>query len=313
MTRYLGMRLADAIITLLLVLTVVFLALRVLPGDPAIAALGDMAGEEQIRAFREELGLNRPLYEQYFSFLWNMLQMDFGQSLANNDVILDVLLNNLPYTMQLAVAAMSIGMLIGVPAGIVSAVNKGKTVDYLARIFALVGLCIPDFYLGALMLIVFALHLDWLPIMGGGSGFLDRLHHLVLPACTLGLVMAAFTSRLTRSALLEVLGRDYVRTARAKGVSERLVITKHALRNAMIPVVTGFGIYILTMLSGSISIELIFSRPGIGAVLVNGITGRDYTVVQAGLVMFAFFVVMVNVVIDIIYALIDPRIRIQGR
>jgi ABC-type dipeptide/oligopeptide/nickel transport system permease component len=313
MTRYLGMRLADAIITLLLVLTVVFLALRVLPGDPAIAALGDMAGEEQIRAFREELGLNRPLYEQYFSFLWNMLQMDFGRSMSNNDVILDVLLTNLPYTMQLAAAAMTIGMLIGVPAGIVSAVNKGRTVDYLARIFALVGLCIPDFYLGALMLIVFALHLDWLPIMGGGGEFLDRLHHLVLPGCTLGLVMAAFTSRLTRSALLEVLGKDYVRTARAKGVSERLVITKHALRNALIPVVTGFGIYILTMLSGSISIELIFSRPGIGAVLVNGITGRDYTIVQAGLVMFAFFVVLVNVLVDVVYALIDPRIRIQGR
>lgn len=313
MLRYIGGRLVDTALTALLVLTLVFVALRILPGDPAVAVLGDMAGTAQIEAFREELGLNQPLHVQYFQFVWDMVRLDFGRSLANNEPIVDIIANNLPYTLQLATAAITIGMIIGVPIGIVSATRRGRAVDYGGRIFALLGLCIPDFYLGALMLIAFSLYLDIFPIMGGGDGFWDRLNHLVLPATTLGLVMAAFTSRLTRSALLEVLGRDYVRTARAKGLIETLVVGKHALRNAMIPVATGFGIYILTMLSGSISIELIFSRPGIGSVLVTGINGRDYTVVQAGLVMFSLCVVLVNFAMDIVYALIDPRVRVPGR
>lgn len=313
MIRMLVNRLLDTAVTALLVLTLVFAALRILPGDPAVATLGDTAGTAQIEAFREQLGLNRPLVEQYGYFLWDMLQLDFGRSLVNGDAISAILLANLPYTLQLAAGAILVGMMIGVPAGIVSAINKGRALDYGARVFALVGLCIPDFYLGALMLIAFALTLDWFPIMGGGNGLWGSLYHVALPALTLGLVMAAFTSRLTRSALLEVLGRDYVRTARAKGVSETWVVGKHALRNAMIPVVTGFGIYILTMLSGSISIELIFSRPGIGSVLINGINARDYPVVQAGLVMFSMCVVLVNFGVDIVYALIDPRVRVAGR
>ena len=313
MIRLLVNRLFDTLVTALLVLTLVFVALRILPGDPAVAALGDTAGTAQIEALREQLGLNRPLAAQYFYFLWDMLRLDFGRSMLNGASISGILLSNLPYTLQLAAGAILVGMLIGVPAGILSAINKGRGLDYGARVFALIGLCIPDFYLGALMLIAFALTLDWFPIMGGGSGLWGSLYHVALPALTLGLVMAAFTSRLTRSALLEVLGRDYVRTARAKGVSERWVVGKHALRNAMIPVVTGFGIYILTLLSGSISIELIFSRPGIGSVLINGINARDYAVVQAGLVMFSMFVVLVNFGVDIVYALIDPRVRVAAR
>ncbi len=313
MIRLLVNRLFDTLVTALLVLTLVFVALRILPGDPAVAALGDTAGTAQIEALREQLGLNRSLAAQYFYFLWDMLRLDFGRSMLNGASISGILLSNLPYTLQLAAGAILVGMLIGVPAGILSAINKGRGLDYGARVFALIGLCIPDFYLGALMLIAFALTLDWFPIMGGGSGLWGSLYHVALPALTLGLVMAAFTSRLTRSALLEVLGRDYVRTARAKGVSERWVVGKHALRNAMIPVVTGFGIYILTMLSGSISIELIFSRPGIGSVLINGINARDYAVVQAGLVMFSMFVVLVNFGVDIVYALIDPRVRVAAR
>jgi peptide/nickel transport system permease protein len=177
---------------------------------------------------------------------------------------------------------------------------------------ALAGYCIPDFFLGALVLIAFAVRLPLFPAMGGGSGLFDRLDHLVLPAVTLGLIMAAFTSRLTRSALLEVLNRDYIRTARAKGVPERGVTYRHGLRNALIPVVTGFGIYILTMLSGSIAIELIFARPGLGTVLINGITSRDYPVVQAALLVFALFVVGVNVAMDLLYVVIDPRLRRGG-
>lgn len=204
---------------------------------------------------------------------------------------------------------MVFGMVLGVPAGVVSATRRGSGVDYLARVLALLGFCVPEFYLGALLLIAFALKLDLFPIMGGGEGAVDRVHHLVLPAATLGLVMAAFTCRLTRSSLLEVLRKDFVRTARAKGAPRRVVIYRHALRNALIPVVTGFGLYILSMLSGSISVELVFSRPGVGSVLVNGILARDYPVVQAGLVVFALFVVVVNMSMDLLYGAIDPRIR----
>jgi ABC-type dipeptide/oligopeptide/nickel transport system permease component len=204
---------------------------------------------------------------------------------------------------------MLVGMIIGVPMGVLSATRRGSAVDYSARVIALAGFCVPDFFLGALILIIFGLKLDLFPVMGGGVGFADRMEHLILPALTLGLVMAAFTSRLTRSALLEVLRRDYIRTARAKGVDEHWVVYKHALRNALIPVVTGFGIYILTMLSGSIAIELIFARPGVGSVLINGINSRDYPMVQAGLLVFALFVVLVNIAMDLIYVLIDPRLR----
>jgi peptide/nickel transport system permease protein len=309
MLRYVGQRAFDALATIMLVLTLVFVAMRILPGDPALVALGDNATVEQLAQFRERMGLNDPLAVQYVKFVWHMLQFDFGRSFLTNEPIGGMLAIALPYTFQLTISAIIIGLLIGVPAGVISATRRGQPADYAARMLALIGFCVPEFYLGALMLIVFALKLDLFPIMGGGEGLLDRLAHLVLPAFTLGLVMAAFACRLTRASLLEVLRRDFIRTARAKGVPNRIVIYKHALRNALIPVVTGFGLYILSMLSGSISVELVFSRPGIGTVLVNGIMSRDYPVVQAGLVVFAFFVVVVNMSMDLLYGAIDPRVR----
>ena len=302
-------RLLDALLTVLLVMTFVFVAMRVLPGDPAIAVLGDFATPDQLAAFRHQFGLDIPIWQQYIAFFVNIARLDFGKSLMSGQDIGEILAANLPYTIELAVAAMILGMALGVPAGVLSATRRGSFADYGARLLALAGFCIPDFFLGALILIVFALKLNLFPTFGGGTGLLDQLNHLVLPAATLGLIMAAFTSRLTRSALLEVLNRDYVRTARAKGVPERGVVYRHALRNALIPVVTGFGIYILTMLSGSIAIELIFARPGLGSVLVNGITSRDYPVVQAALLVFALFVVVVNFSMDVLYVLIDPRLR----
>lgn len=302
-------RIVDSLITIVLVISLVFVAMRILPGDPAVAALGEYATPEQLAAFRERLGLNAPLWQQYLIFLRNVATLNFGVSMITGESISAMLLTNLPYTIELTIAAMLIGMLIGVPIGVLSATRRGSVSDYSARIIALAGFCIPDFFLGALILIVFGLKLDLFPVMGGGGDFMDRMWHLVLPALTLGLVMAAFTSRLTRSALLEVLKRDYIRTARAKGLQERGVIYRHALRNALIPVVTGFGIYILTMLSGSIAIELIFARPGVGSVLINGINSRDYSMVQAGLLVFALFVVLVNIAMDLIYVVIDPRLR----
>ena len=309
MLNYAVQRAIDAVLTILLVLTLVFLGMRVLPGDPAVAALGETATQEQLTQFRNAMGLNAPLPVQYLQFVWHMLRFDFGRSFVTNESIAGMLATNLPYTLELAIAAIVVGMLLGIPAGVISATRRGSSTDYLTRVLSLTGFCVPEFYLGALLLIVFALKLDLFPIMGGGAGPVDQLDHLVLPAVTLGLVMAAFTCRLTRASLLEVLRKDFIRTARAKGAPYRVVIYKHALRNALIPVVTGSALFILSMLSGSISIELVFSRPGIGSMLVNGILSRDYPVVQAGLVVFAFFVVIVNVAMDLLYGLIDPRIR----
>lgn len=311
MAGYILRRCLEVIPTILLVLTLVFLALRIMPGDPALAALGDFATPEAIEMFREKLGLNQPLWQQYFAFIGNALTADFGRSMSNNASINELLAQALPHTIALGLAATVIGIIIGLPMGAMTAVNRNGKLDGLGRVFALIGFSLPDFYFGVLLLLVFSLHLDWFPMLGGGKGFLDQLHHLVLPSITLGVVMAAFVMRLTRSSLLEVLRRDYIRTARGKGVAERWVIFKHALRNALIPVTTGLGIYLLTTLSGTITVELVFSRPGLGTLLISGVSARDYTLVQAGLVVFAFFVVAVNLLTDLLCAAIDPRITLK--
>ncbi len=311
MISYIVRRLLEVVPTVLLVLTLVFLALRVLPGDPAVAALGEFATPDAIESFRHKLGLDQPVWAQYIGFLRQALTGDFGQSMTNGTPINALLAQSLPYTMELAAAALLFGMIAGVPLGVWTATRHGGAADGVARVFALMGFSLPDFYLGILLLLAFSLHLDWFPMLGGGDGFLDRMHHLVLPAFTLGLVMAAFIMRLTRSAMLEVLKRDYIRTARGKGVAETWVIFKHALRNALIPVTTGMGIYLLTTLSGTITVELVFSRPGLGQMLIGGISARDYTMVQAGLVVFAFFVVVVNLATDLLCAAIDPRITLR--
>ena len=311
MAGYILRRCLEVIPTILLVLTLVFLALRIMPGDPALAALGDFATPEAIALFREKLGLNQPLWQQYFAFIGNALTADFGRSMSNNASINELLAQALPHTIALGLAATVIGIIIGLPMGAMTAVHRNGKLDGLGRVFALIGFSLPDFYFGVLLLLVFSLHLDWFPMLGGGKGFLDQLHHLVLPSITLGVVMAAFVMRLTRSSLLEVLRRDYIRTARGKGVAERWVIFKHALRNALIPVTTGLGIYLLTTLSGTITVELVFSRPGLGTLLISGVSARDYTLVQAGLVVFAFFVVVVNLLTDLLCAAIDPRITLK--
>jgi peptide/nickel transport system permease protein len=311
MLRVIGARLLDAVPTVLLVLTLVFIALRLLPGDPALVALGDYATPEQLALFRQQLGLNVPLWQQYVLFIWNMLSLDFGQSLIDRRPVLQLLAENLPYTIELTLVATGMGLCIGVPLGVMAAVNRNRLPDAGVRVFSLVGYAIPDFYLGALLLIVFALNLGWFPINGGGAGFIDRIYHVFLPALTLAMVKTAFLGRLTRTSLLEVLGKDYIRTARAKGARENRVIYRHGLRNALLPVVTGLGLSVLATLSGSVAIELVFNRPGIGEVLISAIAKRDYPVIQAGVVVFAFFVVLVNLLVDLAYIVVDPRIRVK--
>lgn len=311
MARYLLLRLADAIPTILLVLTLVFIAMRILPGDPALAALGDNALPEQIAEFREKMGLNVPLWQQYFNFLGGVLTLDFGRSLLSNTPVLQLIAQNLPYTIELTVMAMLMGIVAGIPLGVIAATNRNKMPDSGVRVFSLIGYAIPDFYLGALLLITFSLNLGWFPINGAGDGFVDRIYHVFLPALTLAFVKAAFLGRLTRTSLLEVFGKDYIRTARAKGAKESRVIYRHGLRNAMLPITTGLGLSLLSTLSGSVAIELVFNRPGIGRLLISAIAERDYAVIQGGVLVFAMFVVLINLLMDLVYVVVDPRVRVQ--
>jgi peptide/nickel transport system permease protein len=311
MARYLLLRLADAIPTILLVLTLVFVAMRILPGDPALAALGDNALPEQIAEFRERMGLNVPLWQQYFNFLGGVLTLDFGRSLLSNTPVLTLIAQNLPYTIELTLVAMAIGIVAGIPLGVIAATNRNKMPDSGVRVFSLIGYAIPDFYLGALLLITFSLNLGWFPINGAGEGFVDRLYHVFLPALTLAFVKAAFLGRLTRTSLLEVFGKDYIRTARAKGARENRVIYRHGLRNALLPITTGLGLSLLSTLSGSVAIELVFNRPGIGRLLISAIAERDYAVIQGGVLVFAMFVVLINLMMDLVYVVVDPRVKVQ--
>lgn len=311
MARYLLIRLADAIPTIFLVLTLVFIAMRILPGDPALAALGDNALPEQIAEFREKMGLNVPLWQQYFNFLGGVLTLDLGNSLLKNTPVITLIAQNLPYTIELTLVAMSIGIVAGIPLGVVAATNRNKLPDSGVRVFSLIGYAIPDFYLGALLLITFSLNLGWFPINGAGDGFIDRMYHVFLPALTLAFVKAAFLGRLTRTSLLEVFGKDYVRTARAKGAKESRVIYRHGLRNALLPITTGLGLSLLATLSGSVAIELVFNRPGIGRLLISAIAERDYAVIQGGVLVFAMFVVLINLMMDLVYVVVDPRVRVK--
>jgi len=311
MARNLLMRLLDAIPTVFLVLALVFFAMRILPGDPALAALGDTATPEQLALLRTQMGLNDPLWVQFFTFIKGVLTLDFGKSLSNGRSVIDLIAYNLPYTIELTIVAMLMGVVAGVPLGVVAATNRNKWPDSSVRVFSLIGYAVPDFYLGALLLITFALNLGWFPINGGGDGFADRMYHVFLPALTLAFVKAAFIGRLTRTSLLEVLGKDFVRTARAKGAKESRVIYRHGLRNALLPITTGLGLSLLATLSGSVAIEMVFNRPGVGKLLVSAISERDYAVIQGGVVVFAMFVVVINLLMDLVYIVVDPRIRVK--
>jgi ABC-type dipeptide/oligopeptide/nickel transport system permease component len=311
MLRYLIRRILLAIPILLAVFTLVFLVVRVIPGDPAIAALGDYASKEAVEALRERMGLNDPLPVQYFRFLGDLLRGDFGDSLISGKPISEQVAYALPYTLQLTVAAVLIGVLLGVPLGMFTALNRNNLIDYIGRIISLAGLSVPAFYFGILLMILFAIKLNVLPAVGGGNLQKEpfgSLKFLVLPALTLGLIMTTSVTRLTRSAMLNVLSEDYVRTARAKGLSERAVLIKHALRAAMLPIVSITGFWTASLIGDSVLTEVIFARPGLGKMLVGAILQRDYTALQSIMVIYAAFVVVINLITDLSYGLLDPRI-----
>jgi ABC-type dipeptide/oligopeptide/nickel transport system permease component len=311
MFKYLIRRILFAIPILLAVFTLVFLVVRVIPGDPAEAALGDYASQEAVEALRERMGLNEPLAGQYFTALTGMLQGDFGESLITGKPISEQVLEVLPYTIELTFAAVLIGSVLGIPLGLYTAIKRNSLPDYVGRVISLIGLSVPAFYFGILLMFMFGIWLDLFPVVGGGDIWekpIGSLKYLVLPALTLGLIMTASITRLTRSAMLNVLNDDYVRTARAKGLNEGTVLLKHALRAALLPIVSITGLWIASLIGDSVLTEVVFSRPGLGKMLVGSILQRDYTALQSIMVIYAAFVVVVNLLTDLTYGFLDPRI-----
>lgn len=311
MFNYAVRRILQSIPILFVVLTLVFVVVRVLPGDPAVAALGDYASKEAVHALREKMGLNDPLWRQYLGFIGDLFRGDFGTSLVNGYPVGDQIRKVIPYTLELTLTAILFGYISGIPMGISAAVRRNSFVDYFNRVFSLVGLSVPAFYLGVLLMYVFSIKLMWFPVVGGGelTDLKDNLRHLFLPALSLGLIMTAYVTRMTRSSLLEILREDYVRTARSKGLTRRIVLYKHALRNALIPIVALGGLYAVVLIGSSVMIEIVFSRPGLGKLMVGAIKQRDYTTLQSVMVFYAFIVVIINLLTDLVYGLIDPRIK----
>ncbi len=330
MGQFIARRLLALIPTLLGVSVIVFLFLRLIPGDPATAILGDRATAEQAAALNERLGLSRPLHEQYALYMSKVVRLDLGEGFFTRIPVADELGRKFPATAELAVSAMLIATVLGLLLGIIAATRRGSVFDYGTMTLGLIGVSMPIFWLGLMLVYAFAVNLHWLPpstrgeppetlrtglytvdtLIGGDiDGFLRALRHLALPSFVLATVPLAVIARQTRSAMLEVLGQEFVRTAWAKGLRERVVISRHVLKNAMLPVITVVGLQVGALLSGAVITEAVFSWPGIGTYVLNAISLRDYPVVQSVVLVFAFLFVMVNLLVDVSYAWLDPRIR----
>ena len=308
MLGFVARRLLLLVPTVFGVVTLVFFFVHMIPGDPVEVMLGETAQSADKEALRHQLGLNDPLPKQYLDFLNGVAHGELGQSFFFHESVFKVIVERIPATARLAVVAMLIAILIAVPAGILAAVRRNTVFDNAAMLGSLFGVAMPNFWLGPLLIILFALKLEWFPV-AGDEGPLA----IILPALTLGLGLAAILSRMTRSSVLEVLSEDYVLTARAKGLPERTVILKHVLRNALMPVITIVGLQIGGLLSGAIITETVFSWPGVGSLLVGAIQSRDYPLVQGCVLVISISYVVVNLAADLAYALVDPRIRLEGR
>jgi len=311
---FIGRRLLATIPLLFFVSLVVFSFVHVLPGDPAVLFLGEEAMPETLAQFRTRLGFDRPLTAQYAEWLGRALQGDLGRSLRTNQPVAEAILQRLPVTLELLAAALLVSLAIAIPMGIVSAVKRNSGVDLMSTVFALVGFSMPNFWLGLILIYVFALFLRWLP----PSGFVplpadlaENLRSLILPAITLGTALAALVTRQLRSGMLEVLRQDYVRTAQAKGLSQRLVVGKHALKNALIAVVTVVGLQIGGLLGNTIITETLFALPGVGRLMIDAIFSRDFFIVQGVILFLAVGYVLSNLVVDVVYSYLDPRIRLR--
>jgi peptide/nickel transport system permease protein len=305
-------RLIGSIPILVIVSLITFAMIHLIPGDPATAIAGLSATAEQIANIRHDLGLDQPLLSQLGHWYLNLARGDLGRSLLLGQPVLDATMLRLPITLALSAYALVLTLLLGLGSGIIAALRQNTIVDQFAMMFAMLGISLPNFYLGLLMIVVFAVHLGWLPT-GGYIPFTEDpigwLATSTMPAISLALLLTGLLARITRSTMLEVLRQDYIRTARAKGLSERKVVMKHALANALIPITTVIGIVISLLISGSVVTESLFSIPGIGQLLTQAVLNRDYPMVQGGLMITTTLLVLVNIGVDVCYALLDPRVR----
>ena len=314
MGRFLVKRILSVIPVLFVVSVVVFLLVHLVPGDPAAAMLGDMATEADIAALRERMGLNRPLLEQYVVWVGNVLHGDFGESVSGNETVLSMILSHLQPTVFLSLYSLIIAAVIAIPLGMIAARKKGAMVDHSVTVISLAGISLPSFLLGLFLMLLFAVRLKWFPVSGyvpPSQGMASHLRSLCLPAITLGFMNAALMMRMTRASMLEVLGSDYMKMAKAKGVKEFFLIAKHAFKNTLVTVITVIGQSIVQALAGAAVVESLFAIPGLGQLMVNSIGRRDYYVIQSIVLLIAVFNVLVTMLIDIIYGLVDPRVRVS--
>lgn len=313
MANYIVRRIASILPVLLVVSLVIFAIVHLTPGDPASAMLGDQATQEDLEALREKMGINDPLAVQYARWLGNVLKGNFGNSVANNLAVSDMLRKSIRPTISLTLYAMSISVLLALPLGMLAAKRKNTLADHAISSVSLLGISMPSFLLGLLLMMLFAVRLRWLPVSGFkdlSAGLGPHLRSLTLPAIALGFMHATFMTRMTRAAMLDVLKSDYIRMARAKGVREAWITSRHALRNALISIITVTGQSLIGMLSGAAVVESLFGVPGIGQLMVNSIGRRDYNVIQAIVLLIAGLNVSINLAVDLVYGLIDPRVRL---
>jgi ABC-type dipeptide/oligopeptide/nickel transport system permease component len=306
MKQYILRRLGYCVLSLFLLSLTIFFFVRV-TGDPATLLVEPGASQADIDAIHHQFGLDRPLLVQYGLFMWSLFHGDLGQSFYYQTPVMQLYLERLPNSLELAIAAMAFSLVIGIPSGVLASVRVGRFWDNAGKVFALLGLSLPSFWVGLVLILVFSVYLGWLPSSGSGTAL-----HLLMPAFALGWYFAASHMRLTRSSMLEVLGSEYIKLARLKGLPQSLVIAKHALKNALIPVMTLAGINLVIMISVAVVVETVFAWPGLGRLLYEGITFRDFPVVQGVVLMFGIMTVVMNLVVDILYAVIDPRIRLES-
>lgn len=291
---------------MLIISTIVFLVIRVIPGDPALVIAGIDASEADIAGIRAKLGMDKPIVQQYGEWLWNIARFDFGNSMISGQPVTQLILERFPLTLTLALLGLVISILISIPLGVVSAVKRWSFWDYLGMAFSQIGMAIPSFWLGILLLLLLSVKVQLFPLFGSGS-----LKHLILPAVSLGVARAAVLLRLTRASMVEELSKEYVVAARSKGLTERMVNYKHALKNALLPVITIAGIQLGYMLGGAIIIEQVFSLPGLGRLFLFGIYQRDFPLIQGGVVFVAFIFSFINFAVDMLYSIVNPKIRIS--
>lgn len=312
MAGYVLQRLLATIPVMLVVAVFVFLMLRLTPGDPAAIIAGDFANDQQIAEIRERLGLDEPILTQFFVWLGNVLVGDFGESFFYKQAVGKLIMDRLEPTLSLSVLTILIAVSIAVPLGVFAAYHQGSIIDRTIMGFSVLGFSIPVFVIGYILIYLFAIHLQWLPVQGYqriGDGVWGWLERLILPALTLAVVFVALIARMTRTSMLEVLSEDYIRTARAKGQSERNVLFRHALRNAAVPILTVIGLTIAILIGGVVVTESVFTIPGLGLLTVDAVLARDYPTIQAVILLFALAYVLINLAVDLAYTVFDPRIR----